>query len=128
MAWLAERNRAIPAAPVFADGCAGAGDVAGTAPIVITPGEGQIVTLLPGVPARNQVVAMTASTRAPMLSWFVDGALIATVPASERVFWTPTPGKHQVVVADDAGRKASRALEVCGAASQRATINPGQDF
>ena len=35
-----------------------------------------------------------------------------TAPAGERVFWTPSPGKHEIVVADDAGRKARRVVEV----------------
>ncbi len=109
-AWLAERNRAIPDAPVFENGCAI--DAGGTAPVMITPSDGQVVTLLAGVPAQNQVVPLSASTRAPTLSWFVDGALVATAAASERVYWTPSRGKHQVVVSDDAGRKAQRSLDV----------------
>jgi penicillin-binding protein 1C len=109
-AWLAERNRAIPEAPVFENGCAI--DAGGTAPVMLTPSDGQVVTLLAGVPAQNQVVPLSASTRAQMLSWFVDGALVATAAASERVYWTPSRGKHQVVVSDDAGRKAQRSLDV----------------
>jgi penicillin-binding protein 1C len=59
-------------------------------------------------------VALAASTRAAHLSWFIDGALVATAPASERVFWSPTLGRHELVVSDDAGRKARRTLEVRG--------------
>src|SRR5207249_4786599 len=97
-AWLAERERTVPDPPVFADGCTPA--VAGVAPVMITPADGEVVTLLPGV---RQVVALSASTRSATVSWFVDGSLLGTVPASERVFWTPAPGKHDIVVADDAG-------------------------
>jgi len=116
-AWLADRHRAIPAAPVFAEGCIGG---AGGAPVMIMPSEGQIVTLIPGVPARNQSVTLAVSTRAASVSWFVDGELIGTTPSSERLYWTPRPGKHEVVVADESGRKARRTLEVQLAASQRA--------
>jgi hypothetical protein len=28
------------------------------------------------------------------------------------VYWTPAPGKHDIVVTDDAGRKARRSLDV----------------
>jgi len=28
------------------------------------------------------------------------------------VYWPPTPGKHELVVTDDAGRKARRVLDV----------------
>ena len=110
VAWLTGRSREVPEAPVFADDCAP--EVAVTPPAIVTPGEGQVVTLIPGMPAKAQAVPFTASSRAGQLSWFVDGALIATAPASERVFWTPAVGKHELVVADEAGRKARRALVV----------------
>ena len=109
-AWLAERERELPEAPAFAEGCAG--DAGGSPPIIITPGEGQIVTLIPGVSTKSQVVPLSASTRAATLSWFVDGALVGTAAASERLYWTPTSGKHEIVVSDDAGRKARRVLQV----------------
>jgi penicillin-binding protein 1C len=113
-AWLAERNRAIPEAPVFADGCA----MDAGAPTLVLPSEGQIVTLIPGVPAKNQVVPLQVSTRATHVTWFVDGELVATAASSERAFWTPTVGTHEVVVADDAGHKARRRLVVQMGASQ----------
>ena len=108
-AWLAERARAIPETPTFDDGCA---DTAGAPPIMLTPGDGQVVSLLPGVPPERQRVPLTVSTRAAMVSWFVDGALLGTVAARERVLWTPELGKHELVVADDAGRKARRVVDV----------------
>jgi penicillin-binding protein 1C len=74
--------------------------------------------LIPGVPEKNQVVPLTASTRATTLSWFVDGTLVGTAPANQRVYWTPAVGTHDVVVADDAGRKARRKLVVKLGASQ----------
>ncbi len=110
-AWLAERNRAVPEGPVFADGCAPE-TVAGAAPVMVTPVEGQVVTLIPGVPAKNQLVPLAASTLAGSVSWFVDGELLATGPASERHYWLPSPGKHELVVADAAGRKARRSITV----------------
>jgi penicillin-binding protein 1C len=110
-AWLVERNRAVPPVP---DRCA----TSIAPPIMMTPSEGQVVTLIPGVPEKNQVVPLTASTRATTLSWFVDGTLVGTAPANQRVYWTPAVGTHDVVVADDAGRKARRKLVVKLGASQ----------
>jgi penicillin-binding protein 1C len=109
-AWLAAHERQIPDAPEFAPGCAG--DTGGTPPAIVTPGEGQIVTLVPGVPAKVQAIPFTASTRSAEVSWFVDGELVGTTPPAERVFWTPRAGKHEIVVADAAGRKTKRVLEV----------------
>ena len=108
-AWLAERARAIPETPTFDDGCA---DTTSAPPIMLSPGEGQVVSLLPGVPPERQRVPLTVSTRAAMVSWFVDGALLGTVAARERVLWTPELGHHELVVADDAGRKARRVVDV----------------
>jgi penicillin-binding protein 1C len=117
-AWLAGRHRAVPVAPVFDADCAT--ELTTAPPVMVTPGEGQIVTLIPGVPAARQLVPLTASTHAATLSWFVDGALVGTAPSDQRVYWTPVAGKHEIVVADDAGRKARRSLTVEQGASQRA--------
>ncbi len=108
-AWLADRHRTVPDAPMFEDGCSGE---TGGPPVMMLPGEGLIITLIPGMPARQQAVPLAASTRDGTLTWFVDGALIATGPASQRQFWTPSIGRHSVVVADAAGRKARRVVEV----------------
>jgi penicillin-binding protein 1C len=112
-AWLVERNRAVPTVPAACSVAASAGT-----PIMMTPSEGQVITLIPGVPAKNQVVPLQVSTRAGTVSWFVDGELVGTAAANERVYWTPTVGKHDVVVADDGGRKARRKLVVKMGASQ----------
>ena len=109
-AWLTARNREVPEAPAFGEGCNAT--VGGAAPVIITPGEGQIVTMIPGLPAAAQNLPLSASSRAGQLTWFVDGALVATAPASQRVYWAPTAGKHELVVTDDAGRKARRILDV----------------
>lgn len=112
-AWLVGRHRAVPPVP---QACAGTGDLG--APIIMTPSEGQVITLLPGVPEKNQVVALSASTRASTVSWFVDGEHVGTVPANERVYWVPKVGTHAIVVADDTGKKARRKLVVKMGASQ----------
>jgi penicillin-binding protein 1C len=64
------------------------------------------------VPAEQQRIPLSASARTARISWFVDGAHLGTLPASERLHWTPTPGRHEIVVTDEAGRKARRTLDV----------------
>ncbi len=108
VSWLDARNRATPEAPDMDPACA----VDFGPPSIVSPAEGMTVSLVPGVPTKSQAVPLAASTRATMVSWFVDGALVGTGASSERMFWTPTLGKHEVVVADDAGRKARRTLVV----------------
>jgi penicillin-binding protein 1C len=117
-AWLSARHRAVPEAPVFDDDCAAG--LADAPPVMVTPGEGQIITLIPGVPANRQLVPLSASTRAARLHWFVDGALVGSAPSDQRVYWTPVAGRHDLVVADDAGHKAHRALTVEHGAAQHA--------
>lgn len=114
-AWLVERHRAVPAVPAA---CASSPVASGEPPRMMTPSEGQVVTLIPGVATKHQVVPLSASTRSATLSWFVDGVLVATAAANDRVYWTPSVGTHDVVVADDAGRKARRKLVVKMGASQ----------
>ena len=115
-AWLTARNRAVPEPPpCHADA---------NPPQILTPAEGQVVTLLPGVPAKNQVVPLSASTRATTLTWFVDGALVGAAPAAQRLYWTPIPGKHDVVVADEAGKKAHRTLVVVDVRPAAASAAP----
>ncbi|TMQ04732.1 MAG: penicillin-binding protein 1C [Deltaproteobacteria bacterium] len=117
-AWLTGRHRAVPDGPVFDADCAA--EALGAPPVMVTPGEGQVVTLIAGMPASRQLVPLSASTRSATLSWFVDGALVGTAASDERVYWTPTAGRHEIVAADDAGRKAHRILVVeAGAAQHR---------
>ncbi len=78
----------------------------------LSPVEGQVVTLIPGVPADQQRVPLTVSSRTSRVSWFVDGLHIGTAAASERLHWTPSVGRHEIVVTDEAGRKARRTLDV----------------
>jgi penicillin-binding protein 1C len=112
--WLAERHRSIPDAPTFAAGCAL--DVG--APAILLPAANQVITLIPGVPAEKQAVALQASTRAPAVSWFVDGGLVASGGAAERQFWIPSVGNHEIVVTDNGGQSAHRRLVVKMGASQ----------
>jgi penicillin-binding protein 1C len=107
--WLADRRRSLPEAPQFDPACTAA---IGAAPTLTSPAEGQVVTLIPGLDPSQQRVALAASASAGTLSWFVDGAHIATAPSAERIYWEPTPGNHDIVVADAMGRKARRKLVV----------------
>ena len=109
VAWLTAHDRAIPEAPVFADGCAPDSDAP---PVMTSPGEGEAITIVRGMPLDRQAVQLVASAHTPHVAWFVDGELVATAEAAERVYWTPAPGKHEIVVADDSGRKAHRMLQV----------------
>jgi penicillin-binding protein 1C len=108
--WLEDQHREVPEGPVFADGCAPAAPA--RAPAIVTPADGQIIVLIPGVPATRQELPLQVETRSPIVSWFVDGELLGTIASSQRLYWSPALGRHELVVADEAGQKSRRVVEV----------------
>lgn len=110
--WLADAHRLLPEPPVYERSCERGG--ARKPPAIVYPASGHVAMLLAGVPAEQQEIPLEAESSAPgaKLSWFVDGEFLGTVKADERIWWMPTLGIHEIVVADDAGLKARRTLEV----------------
>jgi penicillin-binding protein 1C len=110
--FLADRQRALPEPPAFAQGCGSGAQQ--EAPVILSPAPGQVTLLLPGVPAEQQEVPLEAEARgaAGELSWFVDGAFLGSAPAEERLWWTPSVGEHEVLVSNEAGLSTRRTLQV----------------
>ncbi|MFP2933818.1 penicillin-binding protein 1C, partial [Pyxidicoccus sp. 3LG] len=109
--WLEEQQRRLPEPPAAAPGCEPGGERA--APSIVSPAEGQVALLIPGVPAEQQEVPLEAEAATERaLTWFVDGALLGTARADERVWWTPRVGAHEILVTDDKGLTAKRTLVV----------------
>ena len=108
--FLAARHRAQPSPPSLAPECEA---VTRREPILVEPPPGQILMLVPGVPASDQEVALLADAAlGARLSWFVDGEYLGAAAAGETLWWTPRPGRHRILVMDQAGASASRMLEV----------------
>jgi penicillin-binding protein 1C len=110
--FLADSHHVLPEPPSWAPGCspsASADDLA-----VASPADGQVVVLIPGLPAQEQEVPFAADATHPdaHLTWFVDGARVGSGTPEARVWWTPVIGRHEVVVVDDDGALARRWLEV----------------
>lgn len=110
--WLGARHRWLPRPPSLAPGCRPGGVRA--PPRILSPPAGKVALLLPGVPAGAQEIPLEADTALAgvTLSWFVDGAYLGSAPADRRLWWTPRPGVHEIVVSDGAGVTAHRRLEV----------------
>ncbi|WNG35158.1 penicillin-binding protein 1C [Archangium violaceum] len=109
--WLAEQHRLLPQPPAPAPGCEPGG--VQRAPEILSPGLGQVALLIPGVPADQQEVPLEAEADGDReLTWFVDGAFLASARADERVWWAPSVGTHEILVSDDRGLSARRTLEV----------------
>jgi penicillin-binding protein 1C len=107
--WLRDRERALPEPPPLLDGCEHGG--VRRPPEIVSPVAGQIALLAPGVAAERQEIALEADAAGP-LSWFVDGEYLGTAPSDARLWWTPRPGRHELVAVDEAGLRARRVLEV----------------
>lgn len=110
--WLGERHRLLAAPPALAPDCTPAGPA--RPPVILSPPPGQVLVLLAGVPPERQMVPLDAETRRPgaTLSWFVDGEWLGSVEATDRVWWRPTTGEHEVVVMDETGLAARRGVRV----------------
>ncbi|WP_426746947.1 penicillin-binding protein 1C [Myxococcus faecalis] len=109
--WLEEQHRRLPEPPAPAPGCEPGG--ARAAPSIVSPAPGHVALLIPGVPANQQEVPLEAeASHERALTWFVDGALLGSARADERVWWTPSVGSHEILVTDDRGLTARRTLVV----------------
>jgi len=82
-------------------------------PRIRSPEPGLDAVLLPGVPPDQQEVPLEADSQsnAP-LDWYVDGKWVGRALSRERAWWTPTLGRHELVVMDSEGRVASQELVV----------------
>ncbi|QRO00381.1 penicillin-binding protein 1C [Archangium violaceum] len=109
--WLVDQHRLLPQPPSYAPGCEPGGAL--RAPEIISPGHGQVSLLIPGVAADQQEVPLEAEADGDrQLTWFVDGAFLASAKADERVWWAPSPGTHEILVSDERGLSARRTLVV----------------
>ncbi len=104
--YLTGRLRALPQPPPLASGCR---RPERTPPVIVSPAPGQVTLLLPGLDASAQELPLFADADAgETLAWFVDGRYLGSVPADQRLWWTPVPGHHEVLVMDESGRAARR--------------------
>jgi penicillin-binding protein 1C len=108
--WLGRRYRWLPSPPALAEECKVVDRH--EPPSILSPPRGQVMALLPGVPESEQEVPLMAESSGKRLSWFVDGEFLGSVDAEERLWWKPTPGRHEFLVMDESGRSARRSLRV----------------
>jgi penicillin-binding protein 1C len=109
--WLTEQHRSLPTPPAYATGCEPGG--AEHPPEILSPAEGQVSLLIPGVAPEQQEVPLEAEAANDReLTWFVDGKLLGRARAAERLWWTPARGTHEILVTDDRGLSSRRLLVV----------------
>lgn len=96
-----------PTIPAHNPDCPALG--ASEAPVITSPQADSEYFLRRGVPLAHQAIALDASfsTSIRKVWWFADGVLLEAAEPGERVFFTPTAGRHNFTVVDDAGRSGS---------------------
>ena len=113
--YLGERAHWTAPLPAWAPGCAPRAEST-RPPEIVSPPPRRAIVLAPDLDPSDQELPLQArSDRADaQLSWFVDGAFLGAVAAEDRLWWTPSPGHHDILVVDSEGRSARRRLLVRG--------------
>ena len=86
----------------------------GDAPQITSPQDGREYILRPGVPSRDQALALTANVGSGVnkVYWFINGELVAQGDPARTRFLEPEPGRTTVAVVDDAGRSHTINIQV----------------
>lgn len=83
--------------------------------VIVSPPVGATLLLSAELPFAQQRIPLEAarrtqgnrSTEGESLWWFVDGTLLPSTGGTERLWWTPTVGEHEIRATDGAGTAAS---------------------
>jgi penicillin-binding protein 1C len=75
-------------------------------PRILSPAAGSIVARDPDIPEDRQRVAFEAASARPSFRWVLDGRALG--PARGVFLWQPSPGRHELVLADEASRPLDR--------------------
>ena len=68
--------------------------------------------LVPGLAPSEQEVPFEADGPGEDLLWFVDGRFVGQTRPGERLWWTPTPGTHEILVMAEGGQHASSQIHI----------------
>jgi membrane carboxypeptidase/penicillin-binding protein PbpC len=83
---------------------------------IVAPARRTTILLDSETDTSRQRVQLRASafggTGSPTLFWFVDGAPVGSAPADQPLWWSPTPGTHEVRVVDPLGNADRLTLDV----------------
>ena len=83
-------------------------------PVITSPENRAVYVMIDDIPADYQRILLEASV-APgcdRLHWFIDNTLYASGSPCDRLFLTPTRGRHEVMCVDNHGRSQSITVEI----------------
>jgi penicillin-binding protein 1C len=75
-------------------------------PRILSPAAGSIVARDPDIPRERQRIAFEAASARPSFRWMLDGRALGS--ARGVFLWDPSPGRHELVLADEASRSLDR--------------------
>jgi penicillin-binding protein 1C len=97
---------------LFGAGVSDAEGFSGGGPAIVSPVRG-ISYLVDPRSAEDRIPLVSAAlSDARTVWWFVDDAVVGSVPPGTPLFWPPAPGTHVVRAVDDQGRAAETTLRV----------------
>ena len=102
--WLERNGISVDRLPPHYPGCSQV--AAGNGPIIHSPSADSEYIIRKDVDIEYQKILLEASISndSRNIYWFLDSKLIFNGAPTEKVFITPTPGKHKLVCMDDEGR------------------------
>jgi penicillin-binding protein 1C len=89
--------------------------------VLVSPAPDASIVLMPDLPASQQRISLQAALRSngraaatsnASLWWFVDESLVGESAMNERMWWTPSPGVHQIRATDAAGRSVTGRIRI----------------
>lgn len=112
--WRRKNGHHVPSIPEHYPNCSKI--LAGNGPVIHSPSANCEYKIRQGIDAKYQKILLDASVSSgtKKIFWFLDNQLIASKKPTEKVFITPTVGKHRLVCMDDEGRSAEMALVIGG--------------
>jgi penicillin-binding protein 1C len=82
--------------------------------VMLSPTPGQEILHDPAIPANRQQLALQAriGDGRGSVYWFIDGNCLGDSPTGEPLWWSPTPGAHQVRAVSESGDSATTDIHV----------------
>jgi penicillin-binding protein 1C len=110
--WLEKNGYPVDAIPEHLPSCTRL--AAGEPPVIHSPQPDTEYRLRKGVPPAFQKILLDASVsnQTSKIYWFLNGEMIFDGDPTERVFMTPSPGRHTLLCMDDEGRSSEVTIQV----------------
>jgi membrane carboxypeptidase/penicillin-binding protein PbpC len=110
--WLEKNGHSVEKIPELHSRCIKS--VPGEAPVILSPSINAEYRIRPGVDLKYQKIFLDASVsnQIRIIYWFLNGQLVFSGSPNEKVFITPTRGRHSLICMDSEGRSSETSFVV----------------